>query len=114
MIGKLTVPLIGIGCGEGLEVGVQRHLRIDDEVAVTHEVDDQMGRIAASGVEVPTWVEKSQCFVIPASSTTRSNCISPHRPRKWGVCSAFDSAWVCRPSRCEACCMSRTCSVRPA
>ena len=35
-----------------------------------------------------TWVSKSQCSTIPASSTTRCSCTSPQRPRTWGARSA--------------------------
>ena len=42
-----------------------------------------------------TCSSKSQRALIPASSTTRRSCISPHRPRASGRRSAVTRAWVC-------------------
>ena len=60
-----------------------------------------------------TCVLKSQCSLIPASSTTRSSCSSPQRPLTCGVCRALASARVSFESCCEAMCMPRTCSASP-
>ena len=42
------------------------------------------GRIRPLSASEVTCSSKSQCSSMPAISTTRRSCSSPHRPRVWG------------------------------
>ena len=72
------------------------------------------GRSAPSAAWTLTCSSKSQRALIPASSTTRRSCISPHRPRASGRRSAVTSAWVCTRSCSELCRAIVTCSASAA
>src|SRR5215468_7493751 len=72
------------------------------------------GRSAPSSVASPTCSSKSQRELIPASSTTRRSCISPHRPRASGRRRAVTSAWVSILSCSELCRAMCTCSASAA
>ena len=64
------------------------------------------GRSTPSSPRTDTCSSKSQRSSMPACSTTRRSCSSPHWPRACGRRSAVTSAAVSRPSRSEP---SRTC-----
>ena len=71
------------------------------------------GRIRPESESEVTCSSKSQCSSMPAISTTRLSCSSPHRPRVWGERSAVTRlrvslcSWSCEVERCFIC------SVRP-
>ncbi len=68
------------------------------------------GRITRSSVDDVSWVTKSQCSTMPASSTTRFSCSSPHAPRTCGLRSAVVRALVSRRTWSPVSCTARTCS----
>ena len=61
-----------------------------------------------------TCSSKSHRALIPASSTTRRSCISPHRPRASGRRRAVTRAWVCSRSWSESARAIFTCSASAA
>ena len=86
-----------------LEVGVERHLGVGDEAAALRQ---QEAGVGAQPPSSPSWSvscsSKSTCSVMPAISTQRRSCSSPHWPRVCGWRSAFIRAAVWRarsPSR---------------
>ena len=72
------------------------------------------GRSRPSSVVAETCSVKSQWATIPAISTTRRSCTSPHRPRVCGARSAVTKLAVSRWSRSLAVPSCLTCSVRVA
>ena len=83
---------VGVARLGRVEVGGERHLGVDDDLLAARRAGRRgrgavmpwsVGRRSACSV-------KSQCSTMPAISTTRRSCISPHRPRACGARSARD------------------------
>ena len=72
------------------------------------------GRCGPSAVLTLTCSSKSHRALIPASSTTRRSCISPHRPRASGRRKAVTRDWVWARSWSELCRAMWTCSASAA
>ena len=99
----------------GLEEPEERDLGVDHDVLAAREPDHHVGpqqrRRRCAPASCST---KSTCASIPAASTTRRSCSSPHRPRTCDERSAVTS-WAVSPRRCsEASRIARTCSPSAA
>ena len=86
---EVGAPVGVVGGVVGVEERLERHLGVDHHLPGPR----QASRPCRAGAvrrcpSVVTCCSKSQCSTIPAISTTRRNCISPHRPRVAGERSA--------------------------
>ena len=85
-----VLPQVGVaqavvGGFDRVEVGEEGGLGVDHQLSTARQPYDQVGTRRPSSVVIVCCSWKSQWGSMPASSTTRRSCISPHRPRTIGV-----------------------------
>jgi hypothetical protein len=82
----------------GVEKRLERRLRVDDDLFAARQMDHEIGLSRPLSLRSGGCSSKSQRGSMPAISTTRRSCISPHRPRTAGVRNARDNLSALDPS----------------
>ncbi len=65
----------------GLEIGVERHLRVDGDVLAAGQVNDHVGAAGTGSEVMLDCMSKSTRSIRPAASTTLRSWVSPQTPR---------------------------------
>jgi hypothetical protein len=85
MGGKADPALRLIDGAEGILIGVERHLGVDDQGAAARDADDDVRAQPTVLALDADSVWKSQFSVRPQVSSTFLSCCSPQRPRDFGA-----------------------------